>query len=233
VVTADELEAECGRLRADRKWGLLRRCADELAPLAPERAAELREVAGTEAAAAPRVTAVQAALRDRNLRRARDELDQVPPTSIEHPGLKREYELAEAQAITELAAALERVKDAACERHDQLLARERATKPMRVTAEAARRAPCAPQRCIGEAYAEIGREQFAAGELVAALASFEAAYACRPEPLWSEKAFVVACNLGDRARARLHWRHLPATMKTRALGICVRNGITEPVLSAP
>jgi len=64
-------------------------------------------------------------------------------------------------------------------------------------------------------------------------ASYEAAYACRPEAQWNQKAFVAACNLGDVAKARLHWARLSPLLQKRTLGICERNQITEEMLSAP
>jgi hypothetical protein len=231
---ADDLEAECQAFETDRKWGELEQCADKLKPLSPQRAAELKTRAAKEAKTAPRVAAVEEALRDRNLKRARAELEQVWTESVEYPALKRKLELAEDQAITDLALDLARVKDSGCEEYKSFLTKQRPLHPARVTAEAARRIPCVPAaKCDASALAERGRAQFAAGQLAPSLASYEAAYACKSSPNWSEKAFIIACNLQNLPRSKLHWKRLPLSMKTRALGVCVRNGITEAKLNAP
>ncbi len=243
--TTGALDAECQKLQEERKWGELEQCADKLKPLDPERAADLRTRALEETKAAPRIAAFEAALRAGNLQRARAELDQIWPGSVDQPKLARDYELAETQTIAVLAAELQSVKDAGCEEYNALLARERAAKPARVTAEAARRTPCVPAssppapapappaKCDVNALADKGQGQYAAGQLAASLASYEAAYACKASSAWTEKAFIIACNLTNLAKAKLHWKRLPTPMKTRALGICVRNGITEAKLNAP
>jgi hypothetical protein len=84
-------------------------------------------------------------LRDKDLRRARAALDQVWSASVEYPRLKAAYAAAEARAITDLAARLDRVKDSDCREYNSLLAKERASQLTRVTTEAARLAPCVPR----------------------------------------------------------------------------------------
>jgi hypothetical protein len=34
-------------------------------------------------------------------------------------------------------------------------------------------------------------------------------------------------------KAKLFWKRMPQAMKTRAVGICLRNGITDEMLNAP
>jgi hypothetical protein len=84
--------------------------------------------------------------------------------------------------------------------------------------------------CDDDALAEKGREMHAIGNNAAAEAQFDRAYACRAEPSYAEKAFVVACNIPNVTKARKHWRRLPPAMRTRALAVCVRNGIMEDQL---
>jgi serine/threonine protein kinase len=255
AATANAVDAECQKLQDERKWSELEQCADKLSPLDARRAAELRTRAVEEPKAAPRIAAFEAALRDGDLKRARAELDQVWPESVDYPKLQRDYDSAEAQAIAALAAELARAKDAGCQKYNALLAKALTAKPPRVAAEAARQTPCAPAaaptapsqpapspplppppppaKCDVDALADRGQNQYAAGQYAAALASYEAAYACKPSPNWSEKAFVLACNLKNLAKAKLHWKRLPPAMKNRAVMICVRNGITEAKLNTP
>ncbi|HSK00652.1 MAG TPA: hypothetical protein VK932_05400, partial [Kofleriaceae bacterium] len=67
-------------------------------------------------------------------------------------------------------------------------------------------------------------------QLAPALASFEAAWSCKPEPGYAEKAFITACNLANAGKARLFWKRMTPMMKQRAVNICVRNGITQDML---
>jgi len=199
------------------------------------RAAELRTTAVEETRSAPHCAAVTAALRDKNLKQARAELEQVWTAAVEYPGLKRAYDLAETQEIDALSTQLDSVKDTTCSAYNQLLARARVNSPARVLAEAAHRVRCAPQpKCDADALASQGGRQFTAGQLAESLASYEAAYACQPAATLLQKQFVVACNLQSEPKARSLWRRLPEAMRTPSLrSICERNGIPEATLSAP
>jgi len=230
---SEELEAECRRLQADRKWAELERCADKLQPLAPQRAAKLRTRAVEEARSAPSVAGVDAALRERNLKRAKAALDQIWAESAELPQLRRRYAAAEAQAIADLAARLDRVKDASCEEHKRLLARERAAQPAQVVAEAARRSPCTPSRCDADASLQQAKDEEAQQRYAASLDALDAAIRCRADPRTLRKAFELACSTGSRARAKLYWKRLAPAAQAEAKGGCLRNGITEAQLNTP
>jgi hypothetical protein len=229
----DELEAECRAHQADRKWTELERCADELKPLDPDRAAALRIRAVQETRSASRIAAVEAALRKDNLRRAKAELEYVWAESVEHPDIKRRYVIAEAQAIGDLAAELARVKDADCKKYNALLKKEKTLKPLRVTEEAARRTPCGPAaKCDADKLAQEGQVLLDAGQAAASFMSYEAAYACNPTPARALKAFTLACNVRNVDRARAYWKQLAPAVRSRAVGTCVRNGITVANLNA-
>src|SRR5262249_15593417 len=116
VKMVGDLEARCQALRTERKWAELERCAGELTRLDPDRATELRFRAAQEIKSAARVAAVEGALRDDNLKRAKAELVYVWPESVEYSEIKRKYVMAETQAIGDLAADLARVKDANCKK---------------------------------------------------------------------------------------------------------------------
>jgi hypothetical protein len=112
----------------------------------------------------------------------------------------------------------------------------------RLDAEATRRGPTAhaplPEgharpACDADAFVARGGQQFAAGQLAEALASYEAAYACRREPAQLQKVFVVACNLRDLAKVKSYWKRLSPQLRSSALAVCVRNGIDEATLSTP
>jgi tetratricopeptide (TPR) repeat protein len=225
---------ECRRHEADRDWSALAQCAGQLRPLDPKLAAELATRAAEEVRSAPHVAAAQAALRGGALKQAKAEVDQVCPGSVDCADLKRAYDAAEARAIDALATQLDGVKDASCAAYNQVLVRYRASGPTRAAQEALRRVPCVTQpACDSDALVARGGQQFAAGQLAESLASYEAAFACKHEPATLQKAFVVACNLRDLAKAKSYWKRLTPQLRSSALGVCVRNGLDEATLRAP
>jgi pSer/pThr/pTyr-binding forkhead associated (FHA) protein len=232
-----ELEVECLRHQTDQKWGDLDNCADRLKAVKPALAKEYKARAVLETKALPRIAAFEAELRNRNLKRAKAELDQIPPAAGGYKALRQKYEQAENAAVSDVVTRLNRVNKGDCKEYNQILQQERASKPPRVAQEAQRQVRCTPppppSACDAEPLAEKGREHHAAGQLAAALDAFEKAWACKQDPAYAEKAFIVACNMPNAAKARQLWRRLPAAMKQRVLGVCVRNGITEDTLNGP
>jgi len=236
--TAASVEAVCRAHETSHAWDALARCAEQLQPLAPERAAALATRAAEETRSAPRIAAARAALDGRSpddqLARARAELDQVWPQSVGYAALKQAYDAAETMRIDELAVKLDGLKTPSCEAYDQALAQARAADPPRVAAEAARRSPCrAPARCNADALATRALAQYQVNRLADAFALYKEAFDCRPDPAVLLRALVMACNLRDLARARSCWKPLPAALRTRARTVCEHYDITEAMLSEP
>ncbi|HSK04569.1 MAG TPA: hypothetical protein VK932_25125 [Kofleriaceae bacterium] len=90
--------------------------------------------------------------------------------------------------------------------------------------------PPARTGCDAIELAELGKEAYATGQLAVSLAHFERAYACKADPLFAEKAFIVACNLGSVPKARVNYHRMTPMLRQRARPICIRNGISEDVL---
>ncbi|HWO21429.1 MAG TPA: FHA domain-containing protein [Kofleriaceae bacterium] len=240
-VGASEIEVECLRYQSDQKWDDLDACADRLKAVSPAAARKLKERAVLETKAVPRINAFEAALRDKNLKKAEAEIRQLANVTS-YSKLKQRYEAAEDAAVRELVEKLKAARDADCRQYNQLLAQERTSKPSSVAAEAARQVRCTervttptpptpPAGCDPDAFVEKGREFNANGQALAALDAFDKAWACKPDPSIAEKAFIPACNLGNAAKAKLYWKRMSALMRQRAIGICVRNGISEETLN--
>jgi hypothetical protein len=232
----DELESECKGFQVDHRWNELEQCANELAKAAHPRAAEYKTRVARERETAPHVEAANAALRDRDLRRASEELAKVWAESLELPKLKEQYAAAEGLAINELAGRLERATTFSCTVYNQVLDKERDAQVPRVITEATRRAPCTPiirGQCNAKAYAERGRELHAAGRLGPALWNYEASLYCQADPQTAKKAFTVACIIPNAQKAKLFWKRLSKDTKQTAVASCVNNGITEKQLNAP
>jgi eukaryotic-like serine/threonine-protein kinase len=233
--TADDLESECRGYQVDRKWSELRKCAEALMPLAPKSAEDFKRRAEGEAKAASHVAAADAALRDKILRRARDEIELVWTESVELPRLRSKYAAAETQVITELAASLEQAKTATCAEYEALLAKERVAQPTRVITEVTRRSTCtpAPQKCDADALAQKGKDEWAKRRYAASLESYDASLKCRPDANLARKAFGFACEAHAVAKAKVFWKLLPAVSRNEAKVECIRDGITEQQLNAP
>jgi hypothetical protein len=232
---SDPLVAACLQLQLERRWTELAQCADRLKPLDPKLSAGFATRAVEETRSAPHVAAVAAALDAGDLKRAWAEFAQIWPDAADGPGLKRRYFAEEAKQIDALATLLEGAVDASCKGYQQLLAKHRASDSPRVVQEAGRRAPCTVARpsCDADGLIARGGQQFSASQYAQSLASYEAAYACRPASVLLQKQLVVACNLHDLARARALWRRLSAAFRGPALPVCVRNDISEASLGAP
>ncbi len=232
-VSAADLEAECQQYQTDRKWSDLEQCADRLSRLDAKRAGELRARAVDEARAAPRIAAARAALRDEHLNQAKAELDQVWTASVDYASVKRAYDTAEAHEIDSLATQLDSVKDASCEAYRQLLAGRRADDPPRVLAEASRRSPCIPRpKCNADTLADTGRRQFEATHFAESLASYEAAYICRPDQLLLRGALVLACKLHNLPKARTYWKQLSQRLRSQVLTSCAGSDVTQVMLNS-
>jgi tetratricopeptide (TPR) repeat protein len=226
--------AGCRRHQANRDWSALAQCTVQLRPLDARLAAELSTLAAEEARSAPHVALAREALRDRALKRAKAEIDQVWPGSVDCADLQRAYAAAETQQIDALASQLNSVKDASCAAYNQLLARYRASDPPRVTQEAARRVPCkAPPKCDADALEAQARALFNKNKYEDALDAYDQAYACRPDPALLRDAFVVACNMRHKFEARSYWRQLSPAARAQSLTVCVSHGITQAMLNAP
>jgi hypothetical protein len=234
-----EIEIECLRYQTNERWADLDVCADRLRPFNPAIARELKNRAVQEGRSAPRIAGADAALRDKNLKKAKSELEGVWTGSTSYQRLKARYDAAENAAIAELVARLDRVNSGDCREYNAILAQERASKPPRVPAEATRQVKCAaaattsPAACNPDLLADKARDLFTAGSLVPALAAYDAAIACRPDPGLIQKALVVACNLRNLAKAKSYWKRISPAMRGVMINICVRNGITEDDLNAP
>ncbi len=241
-VGSSEIEVECLRYQADRKWDDLDSCATRLMTTNAAAAKDFKSRAALETKAQGPISRFETAIRDRDLKKAAEELKQIPNTALDYRKLKERYDQAEGVAI---AAVVQRLKGAISggdckeKEYDQILAQERASKPARVAEEARRQVRCVqrpdpqPTRCDADAFVEKGKEQYATGQLGPALASYEAAWNCKQDPQHAEKAFVIACNLASTGKARLHWKRMTTVMRQRAAAICVRNGITQDMLDAP
>lgn len=233
----DEVYIECLQHENDQKWNDLQSCAARLTATKPAEAKRLRDRAAMETQAAVKADFVDNALRDKNLKKAKQELDQISPNASTYQQTKRKYDAAEQAAIDELVAKLSAAKEEDCKKYNQLLAQEASAKPSRVASEARKQVGCRPQTptapssCDAEAFLDKGLQAHGAGQYAAAMDAFDKAWACKQDPLYAEKAFIPACNTNNVGKARVYWKRMSQAMRQRALMICVRNGISEEALN--
>ena len=85
--------------------------------------------------------------------------------------------------------------------------------------------------CDFDALAARGDQSLAIGAHAAALASFEAALACKPDAKVVSKAYVAACNARNASKARAYFGKLAADRQALLSQICLRNNIDPRVLA--
>lgn len=234
------MKGECLRYRFNQQWRDLAVCAERLNVIDPALAREFKDRATLEIKAVPKIEAFTAAIRNKNLGQAKAELDGLV-TITSYPKLKSLYEQAERAAILELGARLAQAKADDCKEYHQILLQEQASQPARVVEEASREVTCTPVRattsslspCDSKGLADEGRNQYALGQLTAAIRSYEAAWSCNPAPEYAERGFEIACKIPSVRNAKLFWKRISTEMKQLLVALCVRNGITEEMLDAP
>lgn len=229
-----DVEFNCLRHQKNQDWAALDLCASQLNQLNPTLATELRKQANLEIRSALRVKGLEAALDQKDLKQAKSELDQIWTGSRSYERSKLKYENLEIQVINDLVARLQLADSGNCEMYKFILANERDKNPPRVIQEATRRAKCTPtlpSECDHETLAKMGLDFQAAGRHDRALQAFSVAWDCKPEPQYAQRAFVNACNALNTEKAKLFWKRLPESMQQRALGVCIRNGISHDQLS--
>jgi hypothetical protein len=226
------LAAECRGHEENKRWAELEQCAERLKSRDPALAATLAARAVEGKTNAAQIATFEAALRERNLKRAKAELEKIGADTPELAGLKERYVAAENQAIASLAAMLGQVKDIHCRTYEELLVKERAAKPPRVVTEATRRVPCT--KCNADALVQKAQDELAKRRYTASLDAYDAALRCRPDSALARKAIEVACDNHALAKAKLFWGFLPpgSRAETEAKLACRRNGITEAQLKA-
>ncbi len=79
--------------------------------------------------------------------------------------------------------------------------------------------------CDADALRDKGHDHLQTGMDAAALASFEASMACRPDASLMRLAFMAACRAKNEAKARFYFGKLPPATTTGITQICERNGI--------
>jgi ABC transport system ATP-binding/permease protein len=80
----------------------------------------------------------------------------------------------------------------------------------------------APANCDPEAAKEKGMQNINMGQHAAALAQFEAALRCKPDPYVYELAFMESCASGNSPKAKQYYKKLPPAKQTRLSQICIR-----------
>ncbi|MGE5186446.1 MAG: hypothetical protein ACM31C_30530 [Acidobacteriota bacterium] len=83
--------------------------------------------------------------------------------------------------------------------------------------------------CDADALDEKARQAESVGQHATALASFEAAIACKPSDRRYQLAFMAACNAANVAKAKFYYPKVLANRHELAQ-MCVRNGIPEAEL---
>ena len=71
-----------------------------------------------------------------------------------------------------------------------------------------------------------GDDHFQAGMDAAALAAYEAALRCKPDPAVIKLAYMAACRSKNERKAKAYFGKLPAAERSALAQVCIRNGIS-------
>ncbi|HTR49617.1 MAG TPA: hypothetical protein VMJ10_02855, partial [Kofleriaceae bacterium] len=93
--------------------------------------------------------------------------------------------------------------------------------------------PAPVATCDPEDLKQRGLDNESQGKHVPALAAFEAALACKPDPRVVQYAFMAACNAGNHAKAKVYYRKMTADARERFVQMCMRRDIPKDELEAP
>jgi hypothetical protein len=88
--------------------------------------------------------------------------------------------------------------------------------------------------CDAQGYTDRGDRDYAAHAYRAALASYEDALRCRPDPIVETSATLAACASHDAPRARTHFPRARHADQQLAVAVCARYGVDpHPLQPAP
>ncbi|MGN6109703.1 MAG: hypothetical protein ACTHU0_31640, partial [Kofleriaceae bacterium] len=239
---AAALRDACAAHQRDHDWPALAACAEQLRALDPDAAGPLAEQAAIELRSVAQVAAIEAALRDRALDRARLELEQLSPDSASFEPARQQVARAEAVAIDALVRRLRSASGSDCRDYAGLLRLEASAGRQRVSEAARRLVRCDPGRllvarpatgaCDARELADAGKEAFSDGNNAQALALFEKSIACAPDPDIAMRALVAACAAKDLPRARQLYLRLSEDTRHQVVAkVCTRYGIGEDQLA--
>ncbi|HEU0034507.1 MAG TPA: serine/threonine-protein kinase [Kofleriaceae bacterium] len=143
--------------------------------------------------------------------------------AIAEAELRRLTERIDHHALVDAKQALDRISTSSVYRHDaeqRYAAAELAAKQKLVV-----KAAVAPPPCAVDDSTQRGNEAFASGMYTAALAAYQDALRCSPDPQLTAKAYVAACSANDAGVARELFAKLPEGRRPVLSQVCLRHGI--------
>ncbi|MGE5184952.1 MAG: serine/threonine-protein kinase [Acidobacteriota bacterium] len=234
-----QLRVECLGYQTEKKWQDMANCAARLADKDPAGGAALGTRAKAEQANELASSMVDEAVKRGDLAKARKLLDKIDGDSVYKKQATSAYEGLLAKDIEELRARAARFAAAKkCGDLERVVKAASALGPE--VADAVRAIHCgevavatsaAPAACDADALDEKARNDEAVGRHAAALASFEAAIACKPTDRRYQLAFMSACNAGNADKAREYYPKVVGNRESLSQ-MCYRNNITKQMLTA-
>ena len=186
----DRLRLQCLEARDQKRWSDLIACAEELMSQDRAQAQRLYDTGHEEMRAEASNRALTSAVAERDVPRARAELDKISRDSVYYAGANK--------AVMELEVGAKKAEPAKeppnpCDRFDELVGR--------------------------------GQDAYAGGRAVEALASYEAAYRCKPgDPTLLRYCLAAACKAKNLTKARTYWKKMTASARFSMESLCAGNG---------
>ena len=245
------LRLQCTEATDTKKWTDLITCSEQLKRLDKANGDKFWNIAHAEQKAEAQMRALEGAITEKSLKKARVALDAIGPDSVYWKDAEGKYNSAAAEVRDEITGKLRKyVARNDCKGYDALVRQEKAVKPVDIVDEAKRDAgqcqavaikdppkdppPNPPkEQCNFEELLGKGQEQFSQNNNPQALVFYEQAYKCKGGADALKFVFASACKSRNVAKAKAYWKKLSKNMKDTLLTFCVGNGITIETLDGP
>jgi len=253
-----DLELECTRYAADRKWADLESCGTRLRQKDQARGEEMRKRAIEENKAETAKRKLDDALRARKYKLAKVELEKIPASSVYHKDAQSAFDTATGEAAEDYRRRAQAAADNnRCRDVDRIqreadaagvgsLARNvscqtvAARQPDRTNTSNTSTTTTASSTststtktepkpdCDADVLRQRGEEQSQMGMHAAALTAFEQSLRCKHDGGVIKRAYMAACNSKNTSKAKYYFNKLSAADQPRLSQMCIRNGIMVP-----
>ena len=239
VNDTERLRAQCLAARDAKKWPDLISCGERLRSIDKAEGQKFWDNGHAEQKAETILRAVNAALTEKALRKAKAELDKLDKDSVYYAEADAAYTAQAEPARKTLEKRLADARKGDCKNWNTLLGQSKSDLPDDVIAAAKKNEPCTPQVAVKDPpkdppkenpcdkYDEIqakATEAFSSSRASEALAGYEQMYKCRPSETVARYAVAASCKGKNIGKARQYWKKLSQGGKDAILSLCSANG---------
>ncbi|HEY4238832.1 MAG TPA: FHA domain-containing protein [Kofleriaceae bacterium] len=247
---------DCKEQRANRNWQDLQNCADKLAGLGGDEAADFRTTALAETKADLAMRKMQDRLKEKDWRGAQGELKHIPDSSVYRTDAQQKFDDAQKGVLREQVGKAEAFARAGrCKEIATLAAQAESTMTADI-ADAIRKTPCTQQVSVAppppdhvtppppdhvtppqppkgdcespEEATKHAESQYSAGFAGQALTTLEKALSCKSDGRLMRMAALYSCRAKNGGKAKQYYGKLEARFQAQIQQACLQEGISLP-----